>query len=65
MSITSINQQNLYSIQQALKMSVLQSANGQNAVMVDTLIQDMEETNIKIMESSVEPHKGTVIDTYL
>ncbi|MFZ5966635.1 MAG: YjfB family protein [Bacillota bacterium] len=55
-------EQNLYSIQQALGMAVMEKAMMQDGESVAALIQGMDATNRKTMEHSVTPYKGSSID---
>lgn len=62
MEISSIGQENLVSLQQALQIEVMKKSMGRDAMTAMTLIQGMQATNAKLMEYSVTPHKGGNID---
>lgn len=62
MNMSNIPLDYLPSLKQALNIVVLRKSLNQDAHAVDTLIRDMAEVNVKILEHSVTPHKGSSID---
>lgn len=62
MKFSNINAQSLHSVQKALTIATHRKAMNQDSQTVASLLNDMKDTNSKIMESSVTPHKGSVID---
>lgn len=62
MDVSSTASQNIYSIRQAIGISNIKKAVGQDAQTLDSLIKSMEVTNAKIVENSVTPGKGSTID---
>jgi hypothetical protein len=65
MEISGYVAQNLSSIKSAINMSTMQKAMNKDAQTMGKLIENMKETSAKVMESSITPHKGTVIDIRL
>lgn len=62
MDITSFQTANLSSIKQALNIAVLRNSMNQNASTVETLVNDMQAANTKLLEQSLTPYKGNHID---
>lgn len=62
MDISSIPIESLNSVKQALNIATLRKSMNQDAQTVGTLLSDMKDTNSKILEHSVTPHKGGSID---
>lgn len=62
MGIGSIGQESIYSLKQALNITTMRKSMNQDAQTVASLLQGMESTNAKVMESSVTTHKGGNID---
>lgn len=54
--------ESLSSLKSALGMSMMQKTMNKDAQGMAILMQGMEETNTKIMEQSVTPHKGGNVD---
>ena len=61
MNISSVTQQQISSVRQALSMSSMQKSMNQDAQTVGKLIEGMEELN-QAIEISVQPHKGNNIN---
>lgn len=54
--------QHISSIRSALTVAALRKNLGQDAQTMNVLLQDFRNTNARIMENSVTPHKGGNID---
>ncbi|MFY9567654.1 MAG: hypothetical protein WAP56_00645 [Acetivibrionales bacterium] len=54
--------QHISSIRSALTVAALRKNLGQDARTMNVLLQDFRNTNARIMENSVTPHKGGNID---
>jgi NRPS condensation-like uncharacterized protein len=62
MEINNHMQQNISSIRNALGIAALKKTLSQDAQSMNILLQGFRNTNAKIMEKSVTPHKGGNID---
>ena len=62
MEINDMLQANISSLKQAIGIATLRKAMGHDAQSVALLMQSMQTTSAKVMESSVTPHKGGSID---
>jgi len=62
MSVNGMMVQYIGSIRQALAVAALRKNLGQDVRTMDALLQGFQNTNAKIMENSVTPHKGGNID---
>lgn len=62
MEINNYMQQSISSIRQAIGIATLKKSLGQDAQTMSALLEGFQNTNIKIMESSVTPYKGGTID---
>lgn len=62
MNMSNIPLESLNSIKQALNIAALRKSMNQDPQTVGTLISDMQNSNSKILEHSVTPHKGSSID---
>ncbi len=65
MNIGSMFNSSLYSLKQAMGMANLQKAMNQDAASLTILLKDMETTNAKTLEMSIQPHKGANLDIKL
>lgn len=64
MSISSLQMENLQSLQSTLSIAAMDKALGQDAQSMTAMIEDMEQVS-KALERSVTPHKGGNIDITL
>jgi NRPS condensation-like uncharacterized protein len=62
MEITNSQVQSISSIRQALGIETLKKSLSQDAQSMAALLQGFQNTNAKVMENSVTPHKGGSID---
>ncbi len=65
MEINNYMQQNISSIRYALSIATLKKTLSQDAQSMSTLLQGFRDTNARIMENSITPHKGGSIDISL
>ncbi len=54
--------QNISSIRHAISIATLKKTLSQDAQSMNALLQGFQNTNAKIMESSITPHKGGSVD---
>ena len=62
MEITNQMQQSISSIRQSIGVETLKKKLSQDVQSMDALLQGFQETNAKVIENSVTPHKGGNID---
>lgn len=62
MEINNYMQQSISSIRQAIGIATLKKSLGQDTQTMSALLEGFQNTNAKIMESSVTPYKGGTID---
>jgi len=65
MNMGDIGVESLNSLKQAINISALRKSMNRDTATAAALINDMTQTNAKIMEHSVTPHKGGSIDIKL
>ncbi len=65
MEINNYMQQNISYIRHALSIATLKKTLSQDAQSMSALLQGFRDTNARIMENSVTPHKGGSIDIRL
>ncbi|NLV36796.1 MAG: putative motility protein [Clostridiaceae bacterium] len=62
MEINNYMQQNISSIRHALSIATLKKTLNQDVQSMNALLQGFRDTNARIMERTVTPHKGGSID---
>lgn len=62
MEINNAMTQSISSIRHAIGIATLKKSLSQDTASMSSLLQGFQNTNAKIMEHSVSPHKGSTID---